>query len=224
MFTIARRNNFNEFVQKVEYEGQVVEQDPVTGRVEARRKNLEYRLAYEENYEEWEKDWEEYKKNIEKREEQRKWLIELYRKVSLPHIKNYIQRELIRIQLEEQEESENSTEKIFRNTRDINNLIQKISERDKEIKKKYSCEKCGKTFNTKQSVGQHTKTVHKKKRPPFLCPVCGKNMQNKDSMENHRRQAHGDEKPLPEECNQCYLRFGSKQALKDHRRSKHKIE
>lgn len=147
----------------------------------------------------------------------------LYKSVNLPYIRNFIQRELIRILLQEQVGSDNTNENIFRNTKDINEFINKIHARDKALKNKHHCLQCKKTFNTNKSLQQHIRAVHIKKKPSNLCPICGKKFQVKEAVENHKRQKHDrDEQPLRFECSQCYLRFGKDQALKTHMRDKHK--
>ena len=213
----------NEFIQKIEYIEDIKINDQNQTGIVTRKKEIEYQLAYEEDYEEWVKLWDERKKYDQEREKQREWLVGLYTRVNLPYIRNYAQRELIKILLQEQSEEKNGKEKLFRNTKDIQAYIDKLAARDKVIEGNFKCVYCNKKFNKEESVKQHTTAVHKKKRPENLCPICGKKLQNKNNVENHRRQVHGiNDQPLPEECNNCYIRFETKQALRDHKRMKHK--
>lgn len=208
----------NEFIQKIENQEESQKQTEIA----ARKEEIDYKLGYEENYEEWVKLWEERKKYEQERDKQREWLVKLYASVNLPHIRNYAQRELIKIVLEEQLEEKNGKEKLFRNTKDIQTYINKLAARDKAIKVNYKCRYCEKIFNAPNSLQQHIRAVHKKKRPENLCPICGRKLQDKSNVENHRRQAHGiNDQPLPEECNQCYMRFGTVEGLKSHKRMKH---
>ncbi len=214
----------NEFIQKLE----VVSNENASNQLELAQRftkqELLAKLGYEEDYELWTKAWDEFKEQLLKREDQLEFLMNLYKTVNLPYIRNYIQRELIRILLEEQTKNPTSTKSIFRNTKDINDYLDKLHERDKVIKSKHYCNQCTKSFNSNQSLQQHKRAVHKKKRPANLCPICGKKLQDTLGMENHKRQKHNpNDQPLPYECPQCYLRFEKERSLKDHKREKHNI-
>jgi hypothetical protein len=216
-FTIS-----NEFVQKTIPPPPTDALDPVQTKVLARTKALSFQLAYEEDYEQWSDLWLEYCSYKPEKENQRKFLKELNKDIILPHIRNFAQRELVKILLLEQLGTNSSQEKIFKTKKDINDFIHNLHQKDELLKNKYPCTHCKRKFISKSAKKQHTKAAHENKRPPFLCPICGKNIQNKKSLENHQNQAHKEnDKPLPFECNRCYVRLQTEIGMKDHKKKRH---
>ncbi|XP_014223163.1 zinc finger protein 431-like [Trichogramma pretiosum] len=78
--------------------------------------------------------------------------------------------------------------------------------------KTWSCEQCGKKYNSKNLLEEHTNT-HTGNRP-YVCEVCGKDFASKYS---HRAHAKTHEaRARPHECNQCSKTFLSQQNLTQH--------
>jgi rubredoxin len=50
----------------------------------------------------------------------------------------------------------------------------------------YRCEECGATFNSKEGLEQHNRTMHSR----FTCEACGQVFNSESELEAHNRQAH----------------------------------
>lgn len=84
--------------------------------------------------------------------------------------------------------------------------------------KKFSCEKCGKSFGYKTSLLQHIK-LHEGEKA-FACPHCSKRFTQKGNLEEHIR-THTGEKPFA--CSLCDRRFTTYSQHKMHEK-RHKGE
>lgn len=79
------------------------------------------------------------------------------------------------------------------------------------------CEVCGKMWETKKALYQHS-MVHKDK-PTFVCEQCGKTFTNRFNLENHKSSKHGEyveEHGNIYKCKVCDNQFTSRKDLYDH--------
>jgi KRAB domain-containing zinc finger protein len=80
----------------------------------------------------------------------------------------------------------------------------------------FKCEKCEKTFLTKNSQNQHLKTHEK----AFECDKCGKRFSRKLTLSDHLK-THLNSKAF--QCNICNVKFARNGSLQFHSKTKHGI-
>ena len=57
----------------------------------------------------------------------------------------------------------------------------------------YKCETCGATFNTKDKLNEHHRTMHSQ----FRCEDCGQTFASEADLEMHIRSAHPQQERHP---------------------------
>lgn len=88
----------------------------------------------------------------------------------------------------------------------------KLVAQNKKVENKiWICDQCGKKFNAKSTLINHS-LVHTSERP-FLCNVCGEGFKNKYKL-NYHKGIHTGEKNF--ECPTCKKNFRAKGTLKNH--------
>jgi DNA-directed RNA polymerase subunit RPC12/RpoP len=50
----------------------------------------------------------------------------------------------------------------------------------------YRCEECGTTFDSREALEQHNRTMHSR----YTCEACGQTFNSESELETHNRQAH----------------------------------
>jgi transposase-like protein len=50
----------------------------------------------------------------------------------------------------------------------------------------YKCQECGATFNRREELEQHNRTMHSR----YTCEACGATFNSESELEAHNRQAH----------------------------------
>ena len=193
---------YNNVIQKLPLPPPSKANDPIQSRAKARKTAIYFKLGYEDESDNWLEIWREFKTYETDPENQKTTLMTLYQTIAIPKIRNYIQRELVKLLLVQQatQPSNDYATRIFKERKDVDALIADIE----------------------KSLQQHSRAVHTKKKPPFLCKICGKNLMNEISVQSHTRQAHSPgDRPLPFECNICFMRLKTKNGLEDHKSKKH---
>ncbi|GIY61572.1 hypothetical protein CDAR_232221, partial [Caerostris darwini] len=77
--------------------------------------------------------------------------------------------------------------------------------------KGFSCNVCGKRFQTRTDLERHI-LIHNEKKP-FSCDICGKKFSRKDALSKHASVHTGKE---PFSCEVCSKTFSQKYALRHH--------
>ncbi|XP_074505126.1 zinc finger and BTB domain-containing protein 40 isoform X1 [Sebastes fasciatus] len=85
------------------------------------------------------------------------------------------------------------------------------------VKKKVTCDLCGRTFAHPSGMIYHKRTEHFEEKP-FACEDCGAKFGANSSLKNHMR-LHTGEKPY--HCKHCDMTFGVAAALAYHTKKKH---
>ncbi|XP_061528645.1 zinc finger protein 41 homolog [Phycodurus eques] len=83
-----------------------------------------------------------------------------------------------------------------------------------QLRKRFSCAFCGKSFAKNQHMIRHMRTHTGEK--PFRCAVCGKTFARKEHVESHMI-THTGEKPVG--CSLCGKRFSHKSYMRTHMRT-----
>ena len=92
----------------------------------------------------------------------------------------------------------------------------------------YDCEHCEKSFDQKNSLNTHIKTVHLKIRH-ILCTRCPKTFQSHGHFKHHINSDHGGDYVEPKvlrdrlECPICHSKSYPNKSLKDHLKKDHKV-
>ncbi|XP_055749460.1 zinc finger protein 287-like isoform X1 [Salvelinus fontinalis] len=86
----------------------------------------------------------------------------------------------------------------------------------------YTCEICGTTWATQNSMRSHM-FIHRKiqRRKHYTCDVCGKVFRLKSPFTKHQLRHKGD---LPFSCSECNQDFKSQYHLKKHQLQKHPLK
>lgn len=82
----------------------------------------------------------------------------------------------------------------------------------------FPCNKCYRTFLTKEKRRRHGLVKHPFRKRPFRCELCGKGFATRTSLYDHIRR-HMGEKPYA--CQICKIRFVSKRELTGHEKRSH---
>ncbi|XP_063766346.1 zinc finger and BTB domain-containing protein 40 isoform X2 [Eleginops maclovinus] len=85
------------------------------------------------------------------------------------------------------------------------------------LKKKVSCDLCGRSFAHPSGMLYHKRTEHFEEKP-FACEECGAKFGANSSLKNHMR-LHTGEKPYC--CKHCHMSFSVAAALAYHTKKKH---
>ncbi|KAI4827243.1 hypothetical protein KUCAC02_030653 [Chaenocephalus aceratus] len=85
------------------------------------------------------------------------------------------------------------------------------------LKKKVSCDLCGRNFAHPSGMLYHKRTEHFEEKP-FACEDCGAKFGANSSLKNHMR-LHTGEKPYS--CKHCHMSFSVAAALAYHTKKKH---
>ena len=89
----------------------------------------------------------------------------------------------------------------------------------REHEEKFSCEMCGKVFNSKGKVKEHMSTHNDKPDPKFQCPICHKFMKQHNSFKKHMVNVHKQSHT----CDICNMTFHDAEYLKRHKIFKHEL-
>ena len=87
--------------------------------------------------------------------------------------------------------------------------------------KKLSCKFCPKKFDYANSLRRHIVTIHEGKTYP--CPLCGRQLCSTSALSKHVRTIHENKKEKFD-CENCDKSFSTKNNLKRHIFSNHKLE
>ena len=82
----------------------------------------------------------------------------------------------------------------------------------------FRCETCGKEFATRQSLKDHTNTVHLKKKH-FECDHCDQSFYSSSKLKMHIRCVHTKEKPFS--CEDCDYKSSRSDSMRAHRKCVH---
>ena len=80
--------------------------------------------------------------------------------------------------------------------------------------KPYSCEKCGKSFSTKNIYKRHQLIHNEGNERNFQCEHCGSSFVSITKLKWHKLRVHQQYKT--EMCDSCGISFGSENLLKNH--------
>ncbi|XP_020296096.1 zinc finger protein 2 homolog, partial [Pseudomyrmex gracilis] len=82
----------------------------------------------------------------------------------------------------------------------------------------HKCDKCEKTYKTKQALSRHYQRRHSDSEKPYKCKVCDKRFTTKFEVTNHEA-VHSSLRPY--ECDKCEKTFKTKQTLSRHYQRQH---
>ena len=80
--------------------------------------------------------------------------------------------------------------------------------------KKFTCDSCSKTFQSKQAKDYHYSTIHSEQHRNERCDTCGKTFSAKVSLIQHIKYVHSDNRQ--DSCPIRYIEFKQKKDMRVH--------
>ena len=85
--------------------------------------------------------------------------------------------------------------------------------------KPFSCTTCGKAFNDRSALRNHTK-LHTNERP-YKCDICNKEFRRSDSLKYHKASHDPGNRPFI--CSHCAKSFKNQKDLRSHEKTVHSL-
>ncbi|XP_033231834.1 zinc finger protein 107-like [Belonocnema kinseyi] len=113
------------------------------------------------------------------------------------------------------------------NNKLMNYKQQEIQESEKEPRKKFTCEKCARSYTLIQNLKFHKKYQCISVLPQFSCKFCNKRFKLKNSINRHINQVHNKtsekKSTLMYRCDECSRSYCYLRSLNQHKRLKHAL-